>query len=307
MLLVILVALLFRHLWLSQYQIVADDTNEELLANVEFVNAPPAYTKAKSSYPKQSTTVRPKSKSVAERMAAAPKFTFDPNTISADSLTMLGVPAYIGSRLEKYRAKGGQFRKPADLARLYGIEEYYPHLEPWIHIPEKISNQTANIERVLSETATDSTGLGSIQPRAHEEPDYRRVVDLNTADSSSLLFLTGIGPFYAKTILEYREKLGGYIHVGQLAEAYGTPDTIVQTIGREWLTIDSSHIAKININTADFRTLIRHPYLNKPQVNAILTYRQVHGNYHSVEDIQKIHLISDEDYARLRHYLSVAD
>ena len=306
MLLVILVALSFRYIWVQKYT-PTPTTSKDLLAQVQFVDAPskaPQYNTKKDSKQKGSPSRRP---SKEEVFAAAPKFYFDPNIITADSLTMLGLPAYLSQRIVKYRSKGGHFRKASDLSKLYGIEDYYEGLAPWIQIAP--TSQTFTTTAATNDTTAivADTSAAPVKKYQYEEPDYRKVVDLNHADSSTLLFLTGVGPFYARTILEYREKLGGYYQAEQLTEAFATPDTIVETIGREWITMDTTAIRKIDINTADFRTLIRHPYINKPQVNAILTYRHVHGNYLSVQDIKKIHLISDQDYDRLRHYLTTSD
>lgn len=223
------------------------------------------------------------------------RFSFDPNSLSEDSFSLLGLPKYVGANIEKYRAKGGKFRTPYDLKRIYGIEKYYNNISDLISI--KKINAPIHIRKTV-EKITEKTYL-------LKEPDSRRVIELNTADSIDLLELKGIGPFYAKTILEMRQKLGGFANAKQLTEAYGVPDTILQTIDPKWIKIDLTKIRKINLNTADFITLVKHPYLNKNQTNAILAYRRAHGGFKSAEDLKKIHLISNEDYAKLRWYLEV--
>ena len=46
-------------------------------------------------------------------------------------------------------------------------------------------------------------------------------IDINTADSTAWVALNGIGPGFAKRIITYREKLGGFYQVDQLKEVYG--------------------------------------------------------------------------------------
>ncbi len=287
MLLLILAALLGRYAYL-QYHEPENEEYADLLSTVKFQKVvPPQFQKGnknKKYYTKKHTAAK-----------AIQRFAFDPNTISADSLTLLGFPAYVGKNLTNYRLKGGEIRKAEDFKKIYGAADHYDNVADLIRIK--------TIKRKPKVFKKDSLAVRKKYDTTKDET--RVVVDINTADSIQLLSLKGIGPFYAKTVLEHREKLGGFYRADQLAEAYGTSDTIVQIIGVEWIKIDTNQIRKININTADFRELIRHPYLSKNQTSAILAYRKVHGLYPSVEEVLKIHLINTDDFERLRWYLTI--
>ena len=56
------------------------------------------------------------------------------------------------------------------------------------------------------------------------------MVELNSADTTRLKMLRGIGSGYAKMIVAYREKLGGFYKAEQLLEVYKFPDETYQKI-----------------------------------------------------------------------------
>jgi DNA uptake protein ComE-like DNA-binding protein len=74
---------------------------------------------------------------------------------------------------------------------------------------------------------------------------------------------------------------------------------------QESLLVDTTYRVRININTADFKTLLRHPYLNKNQVKAIVNYRKQHGAFQSISQLQSIHLLKGEPYRKIAPYFTV--
>lgn len=102
------------------------------------------------------------------------------------------------------------------------------------------------------------------------------IIEINSSDTIILLELPEIGPFFAKNIVEYRDKLGGYIEKGQLLEVYGFDSTRLSIIS-PFITIDSTEIVRIRVNHDDFRTILRHPYIEYDDVKKIVNYRESKG------------------------------
>jgi DNA uptake protein ComE-like DNA-binding protein len=127
-------------------------------------------------------------------------------------------------------------------------------------------------------------------------------IDLNRADSSALLPLPGIGPVFASRIIKYRELLGGYVSHDQLKEVYGLPEETVRMM-RDRVFIDTLAIRKIDLETASFRQLLRHPYLEYEQVKALLRYREWMGGFQSFNDLIDNALISDSALMKIAPYL----
>ncbi len=92
-------------------------------------------------------------------------------------------------------------------------------------------------------------------------------LELNGADSSSLVRIRGIGPYYASKILQYRERLGGFYSVRQLKEL---KMKYLQIDSCEHLfRVDPSKIIKKRLDTMSFKAILRHPYLEYEDVQMI--------------------------------------
>jgi len=128
-------------------------------------------------------------------------------------------------------------------------------------------------------------------------------VELNTADSATLTRIHGIGPSFARRILAYRKKLGGFINKDQLKEVYGLDSEKYDEINNE-VRVDASRVKKLAINTIDFETLRHFPYLSYKQANAVIQYRVQHGNYRSLNDMRDILLLNDEILSKIAPYIT---
>lgn len=129
-------------------------------------------------------------------------------------------------------------------------------------------------------------------------------IDINRADSADLLPLPGIGPVFAGRIIKYRNLLGGFVSIDQLGEVYGIPDETIQKI-RDQVQIDSSAVYKIRIDSATFRELIRHPYLEYEHVKALVEYRDFKGDIESIRELQDNYILPDSVLQRVKPYLGL--
>ena len=131
----------------------------------------------------------------------------------------------------------------------------------------------------------------SYRNRQHRTYERRQVtVELNTADTTELQQLYGIGPTFARRIVKYRSMLGGFVRKEQLMEVYG-------------MTVDLGRVVKINPNVATVDELRRHPYLDYYQAKAIVQFRDRGNNYTSMEDLLKVNLMDNTTLEKLRGYI----
>lgn len=137
-------------------------------------------------------------------------------------------------------------------------------------------------------------------------PEYVRKtykpVEINSADTTGLIALPGIGSKLAARIVLFREKLGGFYSVKQVGEVYGLQDSVFQKLAA-YLRCDSQKIKKIDINNVSKELLATHPYIRWKLADAIITYRNEHGSFSSAKDLQKIEMIDDEVARRLLPYI----
>lgn len=134
--------------------------------------------------------------------------------------------------------------------------------------------------------------------------DGSQQVDINRADSAALLPLPGIGPVFAGRIIKYRELLGGFVSVDQLLEVYGMSEETLDLIG-EMISIDASAIRKIRLDSATFRELLRHPYLEFEDVKAILDFRDFSGGIGSSRELLDNSILHDSVLQRVLPYLDL--
>lgn len=157
-------------------------------------------------------------------------FPFDPNTADSATFIRLGIKPFVVSTVLKYRSKGGKFRTPTDFAKVYGIlPEKFKELEPYISIQEIKSKVVVKAK----------------------ETKQNVVVELNTADTTQLMQVKGIGRGYAKGIVRFRRETGGFVSVEQLREIYGMRPENFERI-RPFCNVNPELVKKINVNIGNY-------------------------------------------------------
>ncbi|MFA6128421.1 MAG: helix-hairpin-helix domain-containing protein [Bacteroidales bacterium] len=155
-----------------------------------------------------------------------------------------------------------------------------------------------------SYTGMDTTGLNDSDSFGQVRKKLVKI-EINSADSVTLLELPGVGPVFAKRILKYRQMLGGFVNLQQLKEVYGM-DTVRLNGFIKLISIDTSKIRKLNLNTATFKELLAHPYLEYEQVIAIARFRDKKGLLKSPGELWAAGILADSLRRGLSHYLTVA-
>ena len=219
------------------------------------------------------------------------RFVFNPNTVTEEDAQKLGLSKKLSSTLINFRNKGGKFFKPEDLKKLYGMSpKLYEELESYILIPN-----------TKKEFKRDSAFAS--KPRAYEKKTFtKELVELNTADSLSIVFLKGIGPGFTKRIIKYRSMLGGFHSVNQLKDVYGMNDSLFLILSSQ-IKLDANALTKIPINAIDFNTLRKHPYFNFQSAQAVVNFRLKHGKL-TEADMKGLGIFSEEKLRLILPYLS---
>lgn len=220
-------------------------------------------------------------------------FYFDPNSLSADGWKKLGLRDKTIATILHYLEKGGKFRQPEDIGKIWGLHpDEVERLMPYVKIAETPKTEDGTVRSFSNRGFT-------------KKPDHQlSAFDINSADTSAFIALPGIGSKLAARIVAFREKLGGFYKVEQVAETYGLPDSTFKKIS-SYLLLTHPAIRQININKATEAELKLHPYIRYNLAAAIVQYRNQHGNFGTVSDIKKIMMVTDDIYNRLSPYLSV--
>ena len=194
---------------------------------------------------------RERSKSIKKQ-----KFLFNPNDISFDSLLLLGFSKFGAKSLVNYVSKGGVIYSKEKFKNIYGIDpKIIDELDGMITYPERKSYQPEKQNTPEKLIVKEST-----------KPI--KIIELNSADSTELVTIKGIGPFTAFKILQMRKRTGGFLSIDQLIELKVMSDSMFQNIKNQ-ITINPELIKKININAADYKTFVTHPYFSSETAYAI--------------------------------------
>ncbi len=218
---------------------------------------------------------------------------FDPNLVDAAMLSSFGLSDKTISGWLNYRSKGGYFRQKEDVKKLFTLSEMdYQRLYPFMFIGEKATTEVA---ANLPDKAR-ATNVSSKRTIA--------TVDINVAEIEDLVQLPGVGEGWAKRILNWRDKLGGFSRIEQVGETRMLPDSVFQKV-RPFLQVQDQTFKKISLNTATWDELNEHPYIESKQARWIIAFREQHGRFRSVEELLQIIELKKDWLEKVRPYLAV--
>jgi competence ComEA-like helix-hairpin-helix protein len=214
----------------------------------------------------------------------APDSKFNPNTYTLSDWINLGLSEKQSVVILKFTSRG--IYNEEDLKRIFVIPEVlFELIRDSVVYPERIQN-TPNQE--------------SFKKQAKQI----NLINLNTADTTEFMKIYGIGVFYAKQIIRYREKLGGYLTKEQLFEVWKMTPEAYEKI-KDHVFISEKDVKRININSVTIEELKVHPYLKWNQANSIVKMRIQRNGFKNIEEIKESVLIDSETYEKLFPYLSL--
>lgn len=238
------------------------------------------YAARKAEYDKQYADNHPK-----QALCLQP---FDPNTADSAMLVSVGLKPWMAKNLIRYRKAGKVFRKPEDMHNLYGMSDsLYSILEPYIQIDSVF----------LAENKESKADSVSVQYRVKKDT----ILNINTADTTELQFLRGVGHYSAVQIVRYRQALGGFYALDQLYEIKELSAQRVDSIVPH-LFVDASLITPIVVNSATVKQLQRHPYISYRQAEQLYDLRRRKVHVHSIDELSDI--FTGEELLRLEPYLN---
>ncbi|HEX6914419.1 MAG TPA: helix-hairpin-helix domain-containing protein [Chitinophagaceae bacterium] len=213
-----------------------------------------------------------------EKDAPVEMFTFDPNTLDSAGFVRLGLKPRTARTIINYRNKGGRFRSPSDLRKIYSLAE-------------KDADRIIPYARV--QPVRQPGQYNDYKPGTYHNRYQVPVIDINNASAEEWKALPGIGNVLSARIVRFRESLGGFSSLSQVAKTYGLPDSTFRKI-LPYLKITAPATNHIDINTAGETELMECPGMTTELAKAIIIRRKQKGNYRKTEDILEIVFVTEE-------------
>lgn len=218
-------------------------------------------------------------------------FYFDPNDLPVSAWRRLGFSDKQIAVIKNYENKGGRFYSKSDVAKMYSIsKDAFNRIEPYLQFPEPPSKD--NLEYKSKRIAADRN-------RKMLAP-----IDMNTADTTKLQELRGIGRVFAGRIVKFREALGGFHDILQVREVYGISEELFVSIS-PFLTLDRTReLEQLKINSATVEELAKHPYITWDNARLIVRYREQHGDFGGIGDLENIYALNTDFLSKIEPYLN---
>ncbi|HOX78250.1 MAG TPA: helix-hairpin-helix domain-containing protein [Bacteroidales bacterium] len=223
-------------------------------------------------------------------------YPFNPNELDESQWKNMGLRDRIVNNIMNYRKKGGRFRDKEGFRKIYGLtDKEFGILESYLVFDPPVKSEYPK------DTASKPAGF---QDQFTKKEFLPIRVEINSADSSALLNLKGIGPSFAGRIVKYRSRLGGFYKPEQLMEIRGL-DSVRFNQFRDQIELNSGLISKIDINNVTFKELLKHPYFEYYLVKAIFEKKDQIKSFDSVEQIKYLPVMYEELFEKISPYITV--
>lgn len=127
--------------------------------------------------------------------------------------------------------------------------------------------------------------------------------DINKITAQDLRTIPGIDAAFSERIIKYRSKLQGFSFTSQLYEVWGLDTEIADQILEVFKIIKLPIIKKQNINTIEFKQLLKNPYIDYELCKKIFNYRDEVAELQDISELKNIKGFPVDKYDRIVLYL----
>ena len=218
-------------------------------------------------------------------------FPFNPNLITDYKGYTLGMSPGEIDRLHDYRAQDKWVNSSEEFQQVTKISDsLLQKISPYFKFPDWVTSKNSPARLKVSNSVK----------KAFEDK-----IDLNIATAEDLMMLKGIGEVLSGRIVNYRNKIGGFVDDLQLKDIYGLNHELRQEIQSYYTVKSPPEIKILSINQASVIELSGIPYINYELAREIVNYRLLHEKISSFEELAKIKEFPSEKIERIALYLSV--
>lgn len=217
-------------------------------------------------------------------------YPFNPNFITDYKGYVLGMSTAEIDKLHEYRASGKWINSKTDFQKVTGVSDSLLNvMAPFFKFPDFISNKKT--PHVNNDRLTENVS--------------RSKLDLNRADAEELKKIKGVGEVLSHRIINYRNSIGGFVHIVQLKDVYGLSAEVRQKLEERFFVNQETTVALLSVNKASVLELSEIPYFNYELARDIVDYRLLHEKISSFEELAVIPKFPYQKIDRIKLYLTL--
>ncbi|MDB9932003.1 helix-hairpin-helix domain-containing protein [Flavobacteriales bacterium] len=222
-----------------------------------------------------------------ESEKATSLFKFNPNTISLDSMLLLGLSKKQAYNIKNYREKVGDFKKKEEIKKIFSIpDSLASQLIPFIKLDKVVS--TSSKQKYVSEK---SISLFNFDP--------------NTVTQNELQNL-GFSSKQAKTLKNFREMGGRFKSKEDLKKIYGVSDKLYQSL-EPYIQFPEKEVKEeiqetleiVELNSAKFYEIKKGLNITSKQAGMVISYREKIGGFVNLSQLNEVYGLEDFDLKSL--------
>jgi len=215
---------------------------------------------------------------------------FNPNFITEYKGYTLGMSIEEIERLHQFRKKDQWINSVADFKRVTQVSDsLLDAISPYFQFPEWVTNPKPKSNSWYNKP----------------QKSFAQKADLNKATQEQLQEINVIGEVLSKRIIEYRNRLNGFLVDEQLYDVYGLEASVVKRIIDEFTVKEKPEIEKININKASASDIATLPFINFQLAKEIVDYRMLHEGIKSFDELKNISGFPQQKFDRFILYLAL--
>ena len=225
-------------------------------------------------------------------------YPFNPNYITDYKGEQLGMSLEEIDRLLAFRKTNKFINSKEEFQNITKVSDSLLNkISPYFKFPDWVvkQNQSSNSSRNSKESFTENS---------YKKKEVKiSTTDINKATAEDFQSISGIGSAFSNRIIKYRSKLQGFSFDDQLYEVWGLDKEIADKVLSVFKIDEKPIIKKVNINTIEFKQLLKNPYVDYELCKKIFNYRDEVAELQNISELKHIEGFPVEFYDRIVLYL----